>query len=441
VSRAAVGWTLLALAVAGLLVAGFLASFERVEEERDVGYRGEARRNELLAFERLAAALGVQAERSPDPLGLPPVDHAVLALGAHHPPGPVYLEKLLDWIADGGHLVFVPAGDGAGRSLDPLLAELEVALEWPREAAGEAEGETEPTATDETGEEARGTAAEAGGGDCGTDDEEGGGGDPLVGDEAGEATTGDDAGGSRGDDDEAAPPLPAVDLAAAAEAPLRRVEMPCHPILRDLSSAESHLSGRPGAPSLITVPWGDGRVTVLADAGFLENDRLGRLDHALFAWDLVTAAGRPAGLAIVDWRRAVPLSALAGRRGWPLAAAGLALLAAWIALRGARFGPPLPDAAPPRRSLLEHLRASGDFLWRRGQSAELLAACRAALARRVDLVHADWSRRSEADRVRHLARLANLPAGTVAAALDGDAPHPDDFTRTVATLERLRRSL
>lgn len=440
-SRAAVGWTLLALVLAGLLVAGFLAAFERVEEEREVGYRGEARSNELLAFERLASELGVPAERPPDPLGLPPVDHAVLALGAHHPPGPVYLDKLLGWVAGGGHLVFVPAGDGAGRSLDPLLAELEVALEWPQEAAGEAEDETEPTATDEAGEEARGTAAEAGGGDRGTDDEEGGGGDPIAADEAGEPTTGDEASGSPDIDDEAAPPLPAVELTAAPDLPPRRVEMPHRPILRALSTEESHLSGRSGEPSLIAVPWGEGRVTILADARFLENDRLGRLDHARFAWDLVTATGRPAGLAIVDWRRALPLSALAARRGWPLAVAGLALLAAWIAFRGARFGPPLPDAEPPRRSLLEHLRASGDFLWRRGQSAELLAACRAALDRRVDLVHADWSRRGEGERVRHLARLADLPAGTVAAALDGDAPHPDDFTRTVATLERLRRSL
>lgn len=395
-SRAVVGWTLLALVLAGLLVAGFLAAFERVEEEREVGYRGEARSNELLALERLATELGVPAEWPPDPLGLPPVDHAVLALGAHHPPGPVYLDKLLGWVAGGGHLVFVPAGDGAGRSLDPLLAELEVALEWPQEMQG-----------DEAGDGADG--------------------------EAGEATA--------GGEEAVAAPLPPVDLAAAPDLPARRVEMPRRPILRDLSTEESHLSGRPGAPSLIAVPWVEGRVTVLADARFLENDRLGRLDHARFAWDLVTATGRPAGLAIVDWRRAVPLSTLAARRGWPLAAAGLTLLAGWIAFRGARFGPPLPDAEPPRRSLLEHLRASGDFLWRRGQSAELLAACRAALARRVDLVHADWSRRGEGERVRHLARLADLPAGTVAAALDGDAPHPDDFTRTVATLERLRRSL
>ena len=431
-SRSAVGWTLLALLVVALLVASLLAVFERVEEEREVGYRGEAERNALLAFERLAAGLGVPAERPPDPLGLPPVDHVVLALGAHHPPGPLYLDRLLGWVGAGGHLVFVPAGEGAGRSLDPLLAALEVEVVWPVEAAGEeedAEGGTEGGEGDAGvggEEEATEGAAEAGTGAG----EDGSGGDPG---EDGEAADGDEA--------PALEPLPAVDLAAAPEAPVRRVEMPWWPILRDLSADGAHLAGRPEAPSLVAVAWGEGRVTVLADARFLENDRLGRLDHARFAWDLVTAAGRPAGLAIVDWRRAVPLSALAARRGWPLAAAGLALLAAWIAFRGARFGPPLPDAEPPRRSLLEHVRASGDFLWRRGQSAELLAACRAAVARRVDLVHADWSRRAEGDRVRRLARLANLPAGTVAAALEGDAPHPDDFIRTVATLERIRRSL
>lgn len=413
-SRAAIGWTLLALAVAGLLVGGFLALFEKVEEEREVGYRGPAESNDLLAFERMAAELGVPAERPRDPLGLPPVDHAVLALGAHHPPGPAYLDELLGWVAAGGHLVFVPAGDGAGRSLDPLLDWLEVAVEWP-------EGGGDGAADEAAGEAAHEEASERDDAEAPTEDG---------------ATA---AGG--GEDPSPEDRLPTVELSADPQAPTRRVAMPSWPILVDLGDESSHLSGRPGAPSLVAVPWGEGRVTVLADATFLENDRLGRLDHARFAWDLVTATGRPAGLAIVDWRRAMPLSALAARRGWPIAAAGLALLAAWIAFRGARFGPPLPDTPPPRRSLLEHVRASGDFLWRRGQTAELLAACRAALARRVDLVHADWSRRSEAERVRHLARLANLPAGTVATALEGDAPHAEDFTRTVATLERLRRSL
>ncbi|HEX6203230.1 MAG TPA: DUF4350 domain-containing protein [Thermoanaerobaculia bacterium] len=408
-SRSTIGWIVLALVFAGLVVAGFLSLFERVEEERDVGYRGEALANELLAFERLVGELGVPAGHPRDPLALPPPDHALLALGAHHPPGPAYLDKLLAWVEAGGHLVFVPAGDDAGRSIDPLLERVEVTLEWPqREDGGEEDGE-------EDGKED--VAKEPGNG--GEDDGE----------------DGEDA-----DPDEAFvrryPPVP---LAAREDAPMRRVGMPEWPRLHDDSGV--HLSGRPDGASLVAFSWGEGRVTVLADASFLDNRHLGRLDHARFAWDLVTAGGQPAGLTIADWRRAVPLFALVARRGWPLAAAGLLLVAAWIAHRGARFGPPLPDEPPPRRSLLEHVRASGAFLWRRGQSDELLAASRAALARRVDLVHAEWARQSEGERVRHLARLSRLPAGTVAAALAGEAPDAADFTRTVATLERLRRSL
>lgn len=428
-SRSAILGLVLAVAVAGLLVAGFLAAADRVEVERDVGYQGEARSNPYLAFERLVGELGVPATRPGDPLRLPPSDHVLLALGAHHPPGPRYREKLLAWVAEGGHLLLVPAGDGRGRSRDPLLAELGVGVEWPvdevvadDEAAGAA-GEGEPAAGDDDGD------GEDGAGEDGESGADG---------EAGEGSGAD--GETPFDVDEIV--LPPVDLAAAAESPSRRVAMPEWPRLHDLDEENpSFTSGRPDGASLVGVAWGEGRVTVLADASFLTNRRLGRLDHARFAWDLVVAAGDPAGLAIVDWRRAMPLGTLAARRGWPLAAGGLVVLVAWLAARGARFGPPLPPEPPPRRSLLEHVRASGAFLWRRGQSEELLAACRAAVARRVDLVHADWGRRRETDRVLHLARLANLPAGTVAAALDGDAAEPADFTRTVATLERLRRSL
>jgi hypothetical protein len=403
VSRSAILGVVLTVAVVALLVAALLAAVDRVEVERDVGYQGEARSNPYLAFERLVDELGVPAARPGDPLRLPPPDHVLLALGAHHPPGPRYREKLLDWVAEGGHLLLVPAGDGRGRSRDPLLAELGVGVEWPADEVEEADEAEESEEAGEDGEDGDGEAR------------------PF-------------------DIDEIV--LPPVDLAAAAGTPVRRVAMPDWPRLHDLDEEDlSFSSGRPHGASLVGVGWGEGRVTVLADASFLTNHRLGRLDHARFAWDLVTAAGDPAGLAIVDWRRAVPLGALAARRGWPLAAAALVLLVAWLAARGARFGPPLPPEPPPRRSLLEHVRASGDFLWRRGQSVELLAACRAAVGRRVDLVHADWGRRREADRVLHLARLANLPAGTVAAALDGDAAEPADFTRTVATLERLRRSL
>ena len=418
-SRSAIGWAVLGPAFAGLVVVAFFALFERVEEERDVGYRGEARRNELLAFERLVDELGIPAHRPRAALALPPPDHALVALGAHHPPGPVYLDKLLAWVGAGGHLVFVPAGDGTGRSLDPLLARLEVTIEWPEEEDGEDDDEGEVGDASEPRDD-RATGGEGDGGDGEGDDGEG------------------DEDGRTGDELLAAlhPPVP---LSVREEAPVRRVGMPEWPRLHDDSGV--HLSGRPEGASLVGFGWGEGRVTVLADASFLENRQLGRLDHARFAWDRVTAGGRPAGLAIADWRRAVPLSALVARRGWPLGTAGLLLLAAWIAHRGARFGPPLPDEPPPRRSLLEHVRASGSFLWRRGQSDELLDASRAALARRVDLVHAEWARQGEGERVRHLARVARVPAGTVAAALDGDALDAADFTRTVATLERLRRSL
>jgi hypothetical protein len=217
--------------------------------------------------------------------------------------------------------------------------------------------------------------------------------------------------------------------------------MPPYPRLADPGGVAVHAAGPEAAPRLLVFPYGQGRVTLLADASFLGNRLLGEADHARFSWDLVTATGVPAGVWITDWRRAVPLTALAARRAWPALVAGGVLLLAWAWSRGTRFGPLLPPAAPQRRSLLEHVRASGDFLWRRGCGGELLAAARTALLRRLELRHTGWSRLPEGERVRRLARLSGVPAGTVAAALEGDAAEPADFTRSLATLERIRRSL
>ena len=51
------------LGVAAVLVVGFILSrsFERVEADLDVGYRGAARANPFLAAERFYSGMGVKA--------------------------------------------------------------------------------------------------------------------------------------------------------------------------------------------------------------------------------------------------------------------------------------------------------------------------------------------------------------------------------------------
>jgi len=128
------------------------------------------------------------------------------------------------------------------------------------------------------------------------------------------------------------------------------------------------------------------------------------------------------------------------RAAWPFLSA-LALLVAlllWRALR--RFGPLLPQAAQPRRALLEHIDASGNWLWQASGGRELLlAAARGltddALRRRAPaLAQLDLPQR-----IAELARRHAYPVADLQLALaDAAASRPPTFTRQIALLQQLR---
>jgi len=69
--------------------------------------------------------------------------------------------------------------------------------------------------------------------------------------------------------------------------------------------------------------------------------------------------------------------------GWPVWAPLLMALLAWLWLRMQRFGPLRPAPAAERRSLLEHVRASGDHLFRYNKRVLLYAAVRQSFLARL----------------------------------------------------------
>jgi len=187
---------------------------------------------------------------------------------------------------------------------------------------------------------------------------------------------------------------------------------------------------------------GEGFVTVLADAAFLGNAEIGERDHARFTWELVCATSRPAGVWLV-FRDDVPsLGSMLVRRAWMALVSAAALLAAWLWRRGRRFGPLLEAPPSGRRSLAEHIRATGEFLWSQGEYPSLVASQRQAVLRQIERRRPAWLRLSKRERVRDLAELAGVPAGVLASALEG-RPQGDEaeFVRMISTLEKVRRAL
>jgi hypothetical protein len=100
------------------------SNFERVTEREFVDFSGEARRNPLLAFERLVQRMGVQAGTETERAALDDLAPGVtLVLGGERRLSPQRVSAITAWLAAGGHVIV--EAEIAGER-DPLLDALGV---------------------------------------------------------------------------------------------------------------------------------------------------------------------------------------------------------------------------------------------------------------------------------------------------------------------------
>jgi hypothetical protein len=125
------------------------------------------------------------------------------------------------------------------------------------------------------------------------------------------------------------------------------------------------------------------------------------------------------------------------RDGWPALLALTMLLAGWMAMRSARLGPLMPAPTLHRRALLEHVQATGEFLYRRDGGRSLHAlACHTVLARLRRRDPACAMLNGDALYAR-LAERGELDAAQIAQAFQSPANAPA-FRACITTLARLR---
>ncbi|MCW4455954.1 DUF4350 domain-containing protein [Flavobacterium sp. MXW15] len=151
---------------------------------------------------------------------------------------------------------------------------------------------------------------------------------------------------------------------------------------------------------------GEGRVDVLADLDFLLNNGnelrsrpslpgLGRLlagddsgglrdrPHRVLARHVLAPNYGQGTVHLIYAAQMPSLWHTVLRQGWPAWLPLLLALLAWLWARSQRFGPLLPSPREERRSLLEHVRASGEHLLRYGKSPLLYEAVRRAFLARL----------------------------------------------------------
>ncbi len=181
---------------------------------------------------------------------------------------------------------------------------------------------------------------------------------------------------------------------------------------------------------------GQGTVTILPTLEFLNNTNIARLDHAALGW---FALGDPPRSPVLLFLRldTAPLWQWIQREAWTVVVAAALGLLLWLARIIPRFGPLAPELPPVRRSLAEHVVASGRYLWSRGEGRYLAQALR-------DRVMRAAARRgvaSGAGSTESIAGLTKVRESEVRAALFGPIARPEQFAAVAASLRRIEALL
>ena len=377
-STLVLAWTAVALVV----IAGgaWIASNLRwVEQVRDHGFRGEARRNPLLACERLFSAMGLPASSRPYVGALPPNDHALVLRNTGRFLAPATIERLLAWVEAGGNLVMLFPSD------DDLMEQVEDDLEA---------GRFELPVARELGV------------NC------------LL--------------------DNAPEGVVRVDLGRGEV----EIALPGRFAFEDALGQADLVVGEALRARLLSFVRGLGRVTLVADDTWATNDRIAERDHARAMWQLANLEGARAGATIVFSEKPPGLLLLLAKHGWMVIASLAAFLVVYLWRIGSRFGPPVPDPPRGRRDFSEHVVASSEFLWRHGASSALLAAPRSELRRQIGLTRHDLADADRSKLVEALALVSELPPERVGRALDlPRTTSASEFTELVRDLSSMRKSL
>lgn len=395
--------------------------------------KGEAVLNPLFAAQRLLTELGANATsalRFSEPPAGDPARSVLILPTQRRTLAPAQHAALENWVRAGGHLIAVAATlNDPGERIDPLMATLGITRlqhkskrlrSLPPSSPSSPAQPVPPAEPMEPSDEASRKEADA---DDYPDDVPG--------------------------------PMPAW---------LPKPNLPC-PELRDVAGTEPvrfpaqslricfsgyyHLKsrepplwsvkGRRGTQA-IALPLGKGRVTVLTEWQFLRNDDIGRGDHADFLVAMLGPDLKGMNVLLVPSEDVPGLHKLIWQHGATVVLALAILLAVLLWRAGTRLGPVAARALPARRSLLEHVHAMGEFIWREQDAAALW---KSAVARTRKQIARVLPPNSNPDvMIQALAKKSALPEALIRESLFPQPnPDPERFARAIATLQKLRKSL
>lgn len=389
----------------GLLGSYLLGRAESYEEVVTHGPSPQARANPYMAAEHFLRKHGITVTRADNLSGLatmPSRGQTLLLLANRNNLTPQQNERLLQWTAKGGHLLFIAErmwDEETGKSGDLLLDRLNV-QQYPVEKLDEDEEQTDGAADEQTAAPASEDSAE--------------------------------------ESADAYPDLTKLYLENEQAPAYIGFDTDFH--LYDANNLAHVWANSGEATHLLQIYHGEGLISIVTDAWIWQNAKLADYDNAWLLWYLSQDS---AVTLVYNADRDNLLTLLQRHFGPALLALGLLLvLILWHV--GQRQGSPLQPQPASRRQLQEHLRGAADFLLRHGGQQRLLSNLQHDIQRRARRRHPGFERLGVAEQWQILGRLSRQPSAAISQAmrpLGKKRLSASDFTRQVAHLQTLRNAL
>lgn len=396
--------TLLGLAVillGGVVAYWFFTNFEKVSDEINIGFQGEARSNPLLAAQRFFEHYKIPVSSHEGMAQLPPLDSVMIVPTQRLEMGPNEAGRYLRWVQQGGHMVVAAsAGYYENAQRQDALLEL-VGIGLDENTFTYREKSTDNSEQDFSDEE--------------SDDENYSGlHNNLV---------YVDWPGSN-----------ALLTVTMNDYYRLDIDSPKYPVVMALEDEIGVY--------LVRLKIGDGYLTVLYNSYFMFNYDIEHYDHAAFLWKVTRIEPRVRPVWLVYSDDMPSLAVWLARFAWTALISFGIFLVVWLWYASRRFGPLLPPLPQARRRLLEHVEATGRFLWQRGYSQQLYKGVNHALLRTLEVRHPAWLNYSADKLQQRLAEISRLPVDQVQQAMDFNQTNNEfEFTKTIQTLEHIRKSL
>lgn len=207
------------------------------------------------------------------------------------------------------------------------------------------------------------------------------------------------------------------------------------------NSLSWNVKGKHGS-QLLEFRIGDGYVSLLSDLQFMNNANIAKHNNAAFLYTLVHMSGDNRTMWIVRNDNMPSLLSIINQKAHASVVATIVLLLFWLWYTTRRFGPLRMPAGNVRRSLREHISASGLYQWRNRNRTALFLNVKSALAEQIAQTRPLWVQLDDKELAAKLAPVAGIPADRILPVLQSKvADKENEFTQYIEILSLIRKRL